>query len=137
MLSADIVIADDSTKFVAAYQGIGFTPDCGLSWLLPRAVGQPRALDFLLSGRSLSASEAQEWGLVSRLAGDGTAIEAARRLAQELASGPKPALGWTRRLARQSWECSRSVTGREEARTIALASGTTDSIVRLEGFSAR
>ena len=43
MLSCDIVIAASDTTFVAAYPDVALTPDCGLSWLLPRAIGQQRA----------------------------------------------------------------------------------------------
>ena len=45
MLGADLIVASRSTKFVTAYAGIGLTPDIGLSWLLPRAVGQVRFVD--------------------------------------------------------------------------------------------
>ena len=39
MLSCDLIVADPATKFVFAYPAIGFTPDCGLSYLLPRSIG--------------------------------------------------------------------------------------------------
>ena len=39
VLNADVVLASRSTKFLTAYAGIGLTPDCGVSYLLPRAVG--------------------------------------------------------------------------------------------------
>lgn len=137
MLAADVVVAEESTKFVTAYAGIGLTPDCGVSYLLPRAVGQQRALDLLLTGRVLLAPEAAEWGLVSRVVADGAAHDEARTLAVTLAEGPSPAMGWARRLARQSWETSRSASGREEARTIALAAGSADAVSRVDVFLRR
>lgn len=62
MLSCDVIVAAPATKFVFAYSGIGFTPDCGVSYLLPRAVGQQRALAFALTGKPATTTEAHEWG---------------------------------------------------------------------------
>ncbi len=49
VLSADLVVAARSTKFAFAYTGVGLTPDCGVSVLLPRAIGQQRALQLALT----------------------------------------------------------------------------------------
>ena len=117
MLSCDVIVSAPATRFVFAYPSIGFTPDCGVSYLLPRAVGQQRALAFSLTGQRLTASEALEWGLVSEVADDAGAR--ARDLAAGWAEGPATALGQARRLMRQAWEMSRADTGVEEARTIA------------------
>jgi len=117
MLSSDVIVSAPDARFVFAYPGIGFTPDCGLSYLLPRAVGQQRALSFALTGKPLTASVALEWGLVSEVADDPGAR--AGDLAAGFAVGPARALGQTRRLMRHAWEMSRVQTGAEEARTIA------------------
>jgi len=117
MLSSDVIVSAPATRFVFAYPSIGFTPDCGVSYLLPRAVGQQRALSFALQGKPLTASEALHWGLVSEVADDPGAR--ARDLAAGFAAGPARALGHVRRLLRQAWEMSRAETGAEEARTVA------------------
>jgi 2-(1,2-epoxy-1,2-dihydrophenyl)acetyl-CoA isomerase len=116
MLSCDVIVSAPATKFVFAYPGIGFTPDCGVSYLLPRAVGQQRALAFALTGKPATAAAALAWGLVSEVAEDAGAR--AHDLAVGFAAGPATALGNVRRLLRQSWEMSRAETGAEEARTI-------------------
>ena len=116
MLSCDIVVAAPGTKFVFAYPGIGFTPDCGVSYLLPRAIGQQRALAFALAGKPASASQAAEWGMVAEVVDDPKAR--AGDLARALADGPATALGHVRRLLRRGWEMDRVETGLEEARTI-------------------
>lgn len=116
MLSCDVVVADPATKFVFAYSGIGFTPDCGLSYLLPRAIGQQRALAFSLIGKPATASEALAWGMVTEVAEN--APDRVTELAGALAEGPATALGHTRRLFRQGWDMDRIETGVEEARTI-------------------
>jgi enoyl-CoA hydratase/carnithine racemase len=71
VLNCDVVIAARSTKFLMAYSAVGLTPDCGVSYLLPRAVGQQRALELALTGRTLSAEEAMAWGLVAACPGRG------------------------------------------------------------------
>lgn len=135
-LSADVVVAEAPTKFVFAYPGIGLTPDCGVSWLLPRAVGQQRALQFALLGRPLKAAEAQEWGLVAEVV-ETDALARAREIAVQWASGPAQALGQVRRLIRASATTSRSQAGSEEATTISNAVQTDEAHALIEAFLAK
>ena len=90
-LVGDLVLAAESAKFRLAYTAIGVTPDCGASWLLPRQIGPKRALDLLLTNRTLTAAQAENWGLVSKVVGDGELGAAARALAASLAAGPAAA----------------------------------------------
>lgn len=137
MLSGDLVVAGSSTKFVTAYAGIGLTPDCGLSWLLPRAVGQQRAAEMLLTGRVVTAEEAVACGLVMRSVADDAVLAEAEALAARLAAGPAYALGQARRLARESWAGTRAETGADEARTIAAAVTTDDAQAAIARFLGR
>jgi 2-(1,2-epoxy-1,2-dihydrophenyl)acetyl-CoA isomerase len=121
MLHCDLVVAGSGTRFVTAYSAVGLTPDCGLSWLLPRAIGQQRALDLLLGSRVLGATQALEWGLVTETVPDDDVTERARAVAVTLAQGPASALGQTRRLVRSAWEVGRAESGADEARTIGRA----------------
>ncbi|MFZ3572743.1 enoyl-CoA hydratase/isomerase family protein [Streptomyces sp. BH097] len=96
--AADVTLAADDASFTAAYTGIGYSPDAGVSRALPRLIGPKRALDLLLTNRRVSAPEAAELGLVSRVvAADALAAEAART-AETLRRGPTAAYGATRRL---------------------------------------
>lgn len=135
MLSCDVVVAAAATKFVFAYPGIGFTPDCGLSYLLPRAIGQQRALTFSLVGKPATAAEALAWGLVGEMAEDAQARAA--ELARTLAAGPATALGQVRRLLRQGWEMDRAETGLEEARTITEMVKGTEAQALIKEFVSR
>lgn len=121
MLSCDVVVSGRGTRFLTAYGGVGLTPDCGASWLLPRAVGQQRALELFLTGRVLSADEALAWGLVGTVVDDGVVAERALAVAARLAEGPSWALGQARRMVREAWTTSRADSGADEARTIARA----------------
>lgn len=137
MLSCDLVVAAGGTKFVTAYAGIGLTPDCGLSWLLPRAVGQQRALELLLTPRTLTAEEARDWGLVTEVVDDEAVAERGRVLAASLAEGPAVALGQARRLVRSSYAAGRGPTGADESRTIAAAVRTDDARRLISAFTSR
>jgi 2-(1,2-epoxy-1,2-dihydrophenyl)acetyl-CoA isomerase len=121
MLSSDVIVAGESTKFVMAYSGIGLTPDCGASYLVARAVGQVRALDFALSGRVLSAAEALDWGLVSYVVADDEVEAKVDQIAKRWATSAPHALGQTKRLIRNSWDITGPETGADESATIASA----------------
>lgn len=134
MLSCDVVVAERSTQFTPAYPAVGLTPDCGLSWLLPRAVGSVRALDLLLTNRVLGTEEALAMGLVGRLVDDGTAYEAALGVATQLAAGSDEAPGRTRLLVRRAWEAGREAHGRRESDTIADVAATPYAVAAIDRF---
>lgn len=134
MLAADLVLAEEGCRFAMAYAGVGLTPDCGVSWLLPRAVGQVRAMELALTDRILGAEDALDWGLVGRVVPD--AREAAEQLAHGLARRAPVAAGHTRRLLRSAWVDSRAAVGADESRTIA-AMVTTDAARHLIGEFTR
>ena len=66
-MNADIRIAAPSARFHPGYARIGLSPDLGLTWTLPRAIGYERAMRFLLEQRMVPAAEALELGLVSEV----------------------------------------------------------------------
>lgn len=116
MLGGDLIVAQEGTKFVFAYPAIGLTPDCGVSYLLPRAIGQQRALAFALSGRPMSADDALAQGLVAEVVEDAQAR--AREIAETLAKGASGAFGDSRRLLRASWTRDRATSAQDEAVTL-------------------
>jgi len=137
MLACDVVVAARGTKFVMAFSGVGLTPDSGVSHLLTRAVGQVRALDFALTGRVLTAEEALEWGLVSRLVEPEDLATAAGDLASRLASGPAFSLAAAKRLVRAAPSTSREQSGLDELAAITEAAGTEDARRLIAAFFSR
>lgn len=87
-LGADVAFGDPSTYFLCAHTLIGLSPDSGLSWLLPRAIGVKRATDMFLSARKVGADEALSIGLLSRVISADRIESEAEKLAQALARGP-------------------------------------------------
>jgi 2-(1,2-epoxy-1,2-dihydrophenyl)acetyl-CoA isomerase len=101
-LSADIVIAARSAYFLQAFVNIGLIPDAGATWLLPRLVGRARAMEMMMLGERISAEQAQDWGLISRVVDEDDLVSEAVLLATRLAKGPTVALGLIRKLARNA-----------------------------------
>jgi 2-(1,2-epoxy-1,2-dihydrophenyl)acetyl-CoA isomerase len=134
VLNADLVVAGRGTKFLMAYAAVGLTPDCGVSYLLPRVVGQQRALELALGGRVLSAVEAHEWGLVTEVVDDGDVAGRTAELGASLADGPAEAFGQAKRLIRRSSEVSRSENASDEARTIGRMVTTRDAEALIRKF---
>lgn len=97
-LAADVLVLGETAKLRPGYAGIGVTPDCGMTWTLPRAVGAARAREILLTNRAVDAAEALAIGIASRVVPDEEVDAAAAAVAAQLAAGPTPALGATRRL---------------------------------------
>lgn len=137
VLNSDVVIAAQSTKFLMAYSGVGLTPDCGVSFLLPRAVGQQRSLELALTGRTLSADEAMAWGLIAQVADDDDVHRRATDVVTEIARAATSALGEAKRLIRSSWESNRSESARDECATIARAVGTDEAASLIARFAQR
>lgn len=84
-LGGDIRLAAESAYFRAAGINNGLTAtELGLSFLLPRAIGSSRAFEIALSGRDVSAQEAERIGLVSRAVPDAQLMDAALELAEQI-----------------------------------------------------
>ncbi len=96
-LACDLVFAARSAKFIEPFCNLGLVPDAGGSWVLPRLVGRARALGMSLLGGSVSAHQAEEWGLIWRCVDDEELIGEVREVARRLARGPTVGLVATRR----------------------------------------
>ena len=102
-LAADIVVAARSAKFIQSFSAIGLVPDSGGSWVLPRLVGQARALGMTLTGEPLPAETAAEWGLIWKCVDDDSLDDEVDALAEKLASLPPLGLAATKKLIRSTW----------------------------------
>ncbi len=102
-LACDIVIAAKSAKFIQSFAKIGLIPDSGGSWVLPRLVGQARALGMALTGEPITADIAAQWGLIWKAVDDEALGRAAEELVMQFASAPTAGLAATKKLIRESW----------------------------------
>ncbi len=105
-LACDIVIAARSAKFIQSFAAIGLIPDSGGTWVLPRLVGQARALGLALTGEPVSAEQAQDWGLIWKAVDDDRLDAEVDALATRFASGPTRGLARIKQMIRESWSQS-------------------------------
>lgn len=92
-LSGDLIVAEEKARFMIAYDRIGASPDCGLSWFLPRRVGRGMAFGMMLTGRSLTTPEALAARLIDRSAPEAEFEAVVAELAARVAAGPTQAFG--------------------------------------------
>jgi 2-(1,2-epoxy-1,2-dihydrophenyl)acetyl-CoA isomerase len=96
--ASDLAVAGTSTMLKPGYPSLGFTPDGGMSWTLPRLVGTGRARSILLQDRLIDAPTALAWGIVTDVVPDEEVRAKSERLAARLANGATTALGGIKRL---------------------------------------
>jgi 2-(1,2-epoxy-1,2-dihydrophenyl)acetyl-CoA isomerase len=96
----DMRIAADTAIFGATFLKIGLIPGDGGAWLLPRMIGYARAAELLFTGKTISAHEAQDWGLVSQVVSGDKLLETAQSMASEIAHQSPEALRAAKRLLR-------------------------------------
>lgn len=101
-LACDVVIASRSAKFIQSFANIGLIPDSGGTWVLPRLVGQARALGLALTGEPLPAETAEQWGLIWKCVDDEALQDEVATLAARFATGPTRGLARTKELIRAS-----------------------------------
>lgn len=81
----DIILAAPNAKFGQPEINLGVIPGGGGTQRLVHAIGKSRAMEVVLTGRMISAEEASNWGMVSRVVGDGAVVNEAIGLAKEIA----------------------------------------------------
>jgi len=103
-LGADIRIASGEAKLAAVFTRRGILPESGGAWLLPRLIGWEKAAEIAFAGRTLSAQEALEAGLVSHVVEPDQLMPTTRQLAAEIAANAPLAVQATKRMMRLGLE---------------------------------
>jgi enoyl-CoA hydratase/carnithine racemase len=120
-LASDFRVMARTASFAFLFTKVGLAgADMGAAYLLPRMVGLSRATQLLVLGDSLSAEQADEWGLVTELVNDGEVDAAVQALAKRLAGGPRQAYAQTKALLSRELDMSLSGAVELEAMTQAL-----------------
>ncbi len=133
-LAADIVVASATAKFAMAYTAAGLSPDCGTSWVLARRVGTVRALDLALTNRPLSAEDAAQWGLLSRVVDPERLAAEVDGIVAALAAGPRQAQAETKRLIRRADTVDLDSHLDDEAASISTLVATADGREGVDAF---
>ena len=135
--ACDVTVGGPSTRLRPAYPSIGFSPDGGMSWTLPRIVGTARARDILLTDRVLAGDEAWRAGLLSRLVPDDQIAAEARTTAETLAAGPASAYRRIKRLLAEAEHDRLDEHLELEAEAIAASADSPAGRAGVDAFAAR
>lgn len=92
----DLRVANRDARYGANFVRLGLHPGMAITYLLPRLMGVPRAIEFLLTGRIVSGAEAEEAGLVNYAVAADAVESKARELAREIATAAPLAVRWTK-----------------------------------------
>ncbi|WP_144629128.1 enoyl-CoA hydratase/isomerase family protein [Arthrobacter woluwensis] len=140
-LAADHRVFAAGVKLGTAFSGIGLTFDSGLSFTLPRAVGDARTRELMLFPRVFTAEEGIAWGIAGETVdagtGPGAVLDRARELAAALAAGPTLAFAETKRLLLENSGTDLDAALEAEAVAQARCGSTRDHAGAVAAFLAR
>lgn len=122
----DVRVASESATFAESFVNLGIIPGDGGAWLLPRLIGMARASLLTLTGDTIGAAEALEFGLVSQVVPAGQVLETARDVARRIASRPGHATRLAKRLLREGQDMKLAPLLELSAAYQALAHHTAD-----------
>ena len=132
-MTADLVIAAQSSKFTMAYTASGLSPDGSSTYFVPRIIGLRRTAELMMTNRQLTAMEALDWGLVNQVVPDVDLKNSVYSLAEKLANGPVDAFATVKKLLQCSFTNSLETQMELEGRAIAESASSRNGI---EGISA-
>ena len=130
----DLIVASETAKFGQPEINLGVLPGAGGTQRLTRAVGKAVAMDMILSGRTLGAIEARDLGLVARVVAQEAWLEAAKRVAGEIAARSPVAVRLAKEAIDESFELPLSGGIDFERRSFYLARASEDADEGLSAF---
>ena len=137
-LASDLRLGTAQARTAFLFTRVGLAgADMGACALLPRLIGQGRASELLFTGRAMSADEGLQWGFFNALHAPEALMDAAHKLARDLASGPTFAHGMTKTMLHQEWAMTLDQAIEAEAQAQAICMQTRDFTRAYEAFSAR
>jgi 2-(1,2-epoxy-1,2-dihydrophenyl)acetyl-CoA isomerase len=137
VLAADFVVADETAKFLFANIRVGLNPDLGLTYYLPRLVGERTAFRLTLFGSQLDAHAAKEIGIVDDVAPAGQIEAALDDLTKKILATPIRAAAETKRLMRLSRHNTLAAQFSAEADSIGACAGDPDFDEAVTAFTER
>ena len=126
LLASDFAVVADDARLRAPFATMGFTPDSGGSWLIPRLAGIARAKELIMLGREISGAQAAEWGMVHRAVPAAQIDTTAEDLVDELASSATVAVGLSKLLIHRGLSVDLERHLADEALAIEVSSRSDD-----------
>jgi enoyl-CoA hydratase len=132
----DIRVCGEGARFGCLERRWGVPLIDGGTYRLPRIVGLGRALDLILTGREFDAAEAYDIGFAARVVPDGTALETAVAIAEQIAASPWPAVVHDRMSLYEGlgMELAEGLANEDRhGREVIFGGGFLDGVARFEG----
>ena len=136
-MMCDFIIAADNAKFGQPEITIGILPGAGGTQRLPRAVGKSKAMEMILTGRMMDATEAERAGLVSRIVPAADLLEEALKTAKIIADLSRPAVLMAKESVNRAYETTLAEGVRFERRLFHSAFATEDQKEGMAAFTEK
>jgi 2-(1,2-epoxy-1,2-dihydrophenyl)acetyl-CoA isomerase len=104
VMAADLIVATENAFFSLAFSKVGLVPDLGANFFAPRLFGNHKAKEMAFFGKTLTAREMWELGLVNYLVEPAALESKLQEVAKAITQGPPLALGLAKKLIDQSWD---------------------------------
>ena len=137
LLHCDLVYASETALFQMPFTKLALCPEAASSYLLPRAIGLTRALDLLLTSKSIDASTAHAWGLVTETAPEASFDALVEERLNTLVALPPEALRATKALVRGPLAAAAHESVREEARVFGQRLSSAEAMEAMQAFLER
>lgn len=125
-LACDFRLISEKASMIQAFIHVGLVPDSGSLYYLPRLIGHAKALELAVLGEKISATEAKDYGLVTKVVSLETWNEEISAFAKRLANMPTKAIGLIKRSLHNSWNTSFDDYLEKEAQCQRIAGLTSD-----------
>lgn len=126
MLACDLIVAAESTKFTLAYSGIGLSPDGGATYLLPRAVGSKKAMQWLMLSDVFDAQTALAHGLINWAVPTDDLQKKTKEVIAQISNGPTQSYAHIKRLVNDTWHMTLDEHLQQEGDAFASCTTTND-----------
>ncbi len=136
-LACDFRVISESAVLKQAYTSAGLCLDGGGSFMLPRLVGLARALEIAAFDPPITAAQAKDWGLATRVVKDGEVMNEALALARELAGRSLHSFAWAKRLLTDSFDTAFEAHLERERRGLTSCAGHPEGQEGMRAFAEK
>jgi enoyl-CoA hydratase len=136
-MACDLIVASETAQFGQPETNLGVLPGAGGTQRLTRAIGKSKAMDVILTGRFLSAREAEQAGLVARVVADEAWLEEAKRVAAAIASKSPVGVRLAKEAVNRAFETTLEAGLDAERKAFHLALSSEDAQEGLKAFTEK
>jgi enoyl-CoA hydratase len=136
-MACDLIVASESAQFGQPETKLGVLPGAGGTQRLTRAIGKSKAMDVILTGRFLSADEAEQAGLVARVVAKGAWLEEAKRIAREIGAKSPVGIRFAKESVNRAFETTLEAGLDSERKAFHLALSSEDAQEGLKAFTEK